>query len=106
MLIPLILTLLIELTISFFIGVRNKSDFINIFIINCITNPIINYLLIVVMFFIKNNTFYIFLIVFELLVVYFEYLYYKRKLLFNKINLLLLSFILNLLSFLPSLFFI
>ena len=48
----LLLTIIIELAISLIIGVKEKKDINNIIIINCITNPILNIILLMIMYYI------------------------------------------------------
>ncbi len=97
------LTLIIETIVALLLKVRNKNDLLNVLIVNYITNPIINILMIIIMCFIKSNIIInSLLFIFELLVVYYEYVFYKKRLIYNKINLLLFSFILNVCSFLSG----
>ena len=99
MLINLLLTIIIEIAIALILKVRNRKDIINIIIINCITNPIVNYFMLIVSYLISNNIIiYTLLIVFELLVIYSEYKYYKNRLIYKKINPIFLSFIFNIIS--------
>ena len=92
----LLLTIIIETTIALILKVRDKDDIKKIICINCITNPIINYIMLVVVYIFSTGlTEQLFLFVFEMIVVYSEYRYYKKKLKYNKMNLLLLSTILN-----------
>lgn len=97
----LIMTLIIELGMALILKVRDKLDLLYIALINCITNPILNIILVlIVSFFVKNNiVFYIIVIIFEIIVVFVEYLFYKNRLKYNRISLLLFSFILNASSF-------
>ena len=100
------LTIIIELIVAIILGIKDKKDILNIILINCVTNPIINYLMLVVYYFIKNNIIiYMFIFVFESLVVICEYYYFKKYLIYNR-NKLLLSFILNISSFLFGLIMI
>ena len=92
----LLLTIIIETAIALILKVRDKDDIKKIICINCITNPIINYIMLVVVYIFSTGlTEQLFLFVFEMIVVYSEYRYYKKKLKYNKMNLLLLSTILN-----------
>ena len=92
----LLLTIIIETAIALVLKVRDKDDIKKIIYINCITNPIINYVMLVI-FYIFASTLIeqLFLFVFEMIVVYSEYRYYKKKLKYNKMNPLLFSAILN-----------
>ncbi len=92
----LLLTIIIETAIALILKIRDKDDIKNIIYINCITNPIINYVMLVIFYIFASTLIQrSFLFVFEMIVVYSEYRYYKKKLKYNKMNLLLLSAILN-----------
>jgi len=99
-LICLISTIIIETLVAFIFKVRNKKDFLNIILVNIITNPI------VVVFpyitYLYNGIIYrnILLIILEVTVVFVEGFIYKKVLKYNKINTYLLSLILNILSYL------
>ena len=92
----LLLTIIIETAIALLLKIRNKDDIKKIVYINCITNPIINYVMLFIFYFFSSALIQrSFLFVFEMIVVYSEYRYYKKKLKYNKMNLLLFSAILN-----------
>ena len=96
MLLSLSLTIIIELLLALLIGIRKKSDILNIIIVNCITNPVLNYIMMVIVCLCSTSTIiYLFLFFFEIIVMYVEYNFYRNKLKFREINLLLLSIILN-----------
>lgn len=100
----LLLTIIIELAISLILGIKEKKDINNIIIINCITNPILNIILLIIMYFISNNIIiYSLIFIFEIIVIYLEYLYYKNRIIFKNINILLFSIILNTISFMTGL---
>lgn len=95
----LLLTIIIELGIALLLGIREKKDILNLIVINCITNPILNYIMMVVMYLTFNNIIMYFLFfLLEIMVIIIEYIFYRRKLIFEKLNLLLLSTILNISS--------
>ena len=95
----LLLTIIIELGIALLIGIEKKKDILNLIVINCITNPILNYIMMVVMYLTLNNIIIYFLFFFfETMVIYLEYRFYRKKLMFKKIDLLLLSAVLNISS--------
>ena len=96
----LLLTIIIETAIAAILKVRDKDDIEDIIYINCITNPIINYVMLFIFYFFSSMLIQqSFLFIFEMIVVYSEYRYYKKNLKYNKTNLLLLSAILNASSF-------
>ncbi len=97
--IPLLLTIIIECLLAFLLKIKRKNDIINIIYVNCITNPILNYLMIVIDYFFSKRIFNIILIFLELMVICFEYNFYKKNSSYKKVNPLLLSWILNLSSF-------
>ena len=74
----LLCTIFIELAFAFIVGIRNKKDFINVILVNCITNPIV---VIVPLYFNLKYGLYerrIALIVLELLTLFTEGLIYKK----------------------------
>ncbi len=96
MLWSLLLTIIIELLLALLIGIRKNNDILNIIIINCITNPIINYIMMVIVYLFSNSAIvYLCLFFFEIIVMYVEYKFYRNKLKFRKIDPLLLSALLN-----------
>lgn len=99
MLCNLLLTIIIELGIALLLGIKEKNDILNIIVINCITNPILNYIMMIVEYLFSNNMIiYFLLLIYEIIVIYLEYKFYRKKLVFKKISLLLLSTLLNLFS--------
>lgn len=99
MLCNLSLTIIIELGIALLLGIKEKKDILNLIVINCITNPILNYIMMVVVYLTSNNVIIYFLFfLFEIMVIDLEYRFYKKKLVFKKISLLLLSIMLNISS--------
>lgn len=95
----LFFTIVIECIVAYFIGVRLKKDFINILLVNCITNPIV----VTVPLFL--NLKYgilerrISLLALEILTVVLEGHIYQKVLKYRKINGYFLSGILNLASY-------
>ena len=99
MLCNLSLTIIIELGIALLLRIKEKKDILNLIVINCITNPILNYIMMVVVYLTSNNVIIYFLFfLFEIMVIDLEYRFYKKKLVFKKISLLLLSIMLNISS--------
>jgi hypothetical protein len=96
----LILTILIEETVIFLLGYRNKNTFLVVVLINVITNPIANYIVMI------NNIFNIIkpdislAIILEVLIVYSEWKILEYALPNQeKQSYLILSIIINLASF-------
>ena len=101
LLIALFLTIIVEEIIVFLLGFRTKNMFLVIALINVITNPIANYLILL------NNTFLfikpslLIIIPLEMLIIFAEWkiLKYAFPENQNKISYLTLSIIMNLSSF-------
>ena len=102
MLQALLLTVLFETAAALLLGVRKRQDILTVILINCITNPIINFVMLLVVFLFPYDShrllYYALLVVFELAVVFWEYSFYKKRFAYDKINLLLFSLILNAIS--------
>lgn len=98
----MIINLLIEVIVAFIIGVRNKWDISMVGIINLISNPVMNSLLIPIRkWYYFNNIFdYIIVLIFELIVIVLEGLFFKKYFTKTKKNPFILSAIINIVSFL------
>jgi hypothetical protein len=99
----LILTILIEETVVFLLGYRNKNTFLVVALVNIITNPIANYIVII------NNIFNIIrpnislVIVLEILIIYIEWKILEYALPNQeKQSFLFFSIMMNLASFLTG----
>ena len=99
-LICLISTIIIEIFIAFIFKVRDKKDFINIILVNIITNPIVVLIPYIIYLYYGVAYRYISLLVLEILTIVVEGFIYKKVLKYNKINAYILSIILNLSSYL------
>lgn len=97
--ISLMITIVLELLGSLIVGVRNKKDLLNIILVNILTNPLLNSIVLFVN--VLYGIFYrnIVLYILEILVVIVEGVIYKKYLSFKKINPFLLSLILNITSY-------
>ena len=104
----LFLTLIIEMSAAFLLKVRDKYDFLNIFFINGITNPLVNlfYALIITWLNLEQGSVYRYIVVLilEIIVWFVEYRFYFKTLKNLKIHPVLFSFILNAASFIIGLF--
>lgn len=95
----LVCTIIIEIVIAKILKVKTKKDFLNIFLVNIMTNPV------VVSFPVYVNIKYgllqrnIVLYILEIIVVFLEGFVYKNVINYNKINPYILSFILNMGSY-------
>ncbi len=94
----LILTIIIEFSSAFIIGLR-KKDIINVLLVNILTNPVLNAIHPLFLFNFGKNAQIISLIVLEILVVIVEGFIYSKVLDYKKIKGYKLSFICNFLSF-------
>lgn len=91
----LFFTIIIECLIALILGTRNKNDFLNIVLVNCITNPLV--VTIPIYFNIKYGVIErrVVLLVLEILTVICEGLVYRKVLNYKKINPIILSLLLN-----------
>ena len=96
----LLCTIIIELIIGFVLKIKNKKDYLNIILVNIITNPLVTS--IPVYFNIKFGILErnISLIILEILTVLTEGFIYKKILNYKRINPYLISIILNMSSYL------
>ena len=98
MLISLTCTLIIELGIAFIIKYRGK-DLINVFLVNVLTNPLLNSIVVAINYYYGLKARNISLIILEIVVVIVEGLIYQKNLERREINGYLLSLILNVSSY-------
>ena len=96
-------TILIEICCAFIVGVRKMKDYLNIILVNIVTNPVL-----VIMVFTVRSKFgilpsYGLLLMLELLAFLIEGKIYSKYLEYKKINHYKLSFILNITSFIIGL---
>lgn len=96
----LILTIIIEVIIAYFLKVRVKKDYLNIILVNILTNPIVVLFPYIIYLYHGITIYYISLIILELLAVLSEGFIYQKVLKYKKYNYYLLSLILNLSSYL------
>lgn len=99
MLISLFCTIAIETFFGFLLGIRKKRDFLNIILVNILTNPLLVSLTFSINIVYGLKTYYKFLIILEILVVLIEGLVYKKNLEYRKINVFVFSLILNCCSY-------
>jgi hypothetical protein len=101
LLLALLGTELIELSVAWLLGVRQKRDLMNLGLINIITNLPFNFLLFLIVTLVNVSIFQYWLIVlfFEVIVAIIEAGLFKQFILFNKIKPLRLAIILNATSF-------
>lgn len=99
-LICLIATIIIEIITAFICKVRDKKDFINIILVNIITNPIVVVIPYIIYLYYGVTYRYISLFILEVLTVITEGYIFHRVLKYNKINAYVFSMILNVSSYL------
>ena len=99
LLISLFLTIIIELTVSFIIGIRNKDDIKVVILVNICTNPIVVYIANCLMLFTNDFIYNIGVAILEMLVVMVEFVLYKKYLKFDKVSPFAISLINNVISF-------
>lgn len=95
----LIITIIIELLIACLFKIRHKKDFLNIILVNVITNPIVVFFPYIIYLYYGIRAHNISLIILELLAFITEGFIYKKVLNYKKINSYLISLILNLSSY-------
>ena len=98
MLISLTLTLLFEVGVAFILKYRGK-DILNVILVNILTNPLLNSVIVTINYYCGLKTRNICLFVLEIVVVIVEGYIYQKYLRRRKINGFLLSFVLNLVSY-------
>jgi len=98
----LFLTIAIELIVSFILGFRNKKEIIAIILINIITNPVLNYLLLINNYFniFKANVFIVLFL--EVLIVLAEWKLLVYIIEGKSYKLLKLSFMINFCSYIAG----
>ena len=96
----LLATIIIEVTISFILKVRNKNDYINIVLVNIITNPLLVSITTFILYRFGLTWRRFSVIIFEIIVVFVEGYIYKKYINYNKIKPYMLSLILNVSSYL------
>ena len=95
----LISTIVIEMLVALLIGIRERKDFLNIILVNIVTNPLVVVFPIVFNIQYGLNARTISLIVLEIFAFLFEGIVYWKCLKYRKLNGFLISFILNMSSF-------
>ena len=98
MLISLSLTLIFELGMALILKYRGK-DLVNIFLVNVLTNPLLNSVIVAINYYYGLKARFICLIIMEIFVVIIEGIIYYKYLNRRKINGFLLSLILNIASY-------
>ena len=98
MLISLTITLVFEIGMALILKYRGK-DIVNVLLVNLLTNPLLNSVIVAINYYYGLKARNIWLIILEILVVIIEGFIYQKYLTRRKINGYLLSIILNITSF-------
>ncbi len=99
LIISLSLTLIIEIIISFALGIRNKIDIISIVFVNLLTNPLIVFIVNILRSLSNKIVLYIVILILEVLVIIVEGKIFEKVLISKRINGIKLSIINNTTSF-------
>ncbi len=99
LIISLLLTILIELSISTFLGIKTRNDIRIVILVNICTNPIVVYIANILKL-LNNNLLYILtVIVLEIIVVFVEFRLYNKSLKNYKKSKFILSLVNNISSY-------
>ena len=99
LIISLSLTLIIELAVSFVLGIRNREDFEVVLWANILTNPVVVYIANCLKLLNNDLIYNIIVIIMEVIVVIVEYILYKKFLEYKTKSPLLISSVNNIISF-------
>ena len=99
LIVSLLLTIIIEISISFIIGIREKEDLKVVFWTNVLTNTVVVYIANCVKLLNNNVIYNIIVFIMEVLVIIVEFSIYKKFLDYKKKSPLLISSINNIISF-------
>ena len=97
--VSLLLTIIIEISCSLIIGIREKEDLNVLFWTNVLTNPVVVYIANCVKILNNNMIYNIVVFIMEILVIIVEFIIYKKLLNYKKKSPLLISSINNIVSF-------
>ena len=95
----LLITLVVEILVAIVLKIKDKKDLLNILLVNLLTNPLLNAIIIYINVFYSIKARNISLIFLEIFIVFIEGFIYKKVLKYKKINCYLLSLILNFSSY-------
>ncbi len=98
MIISLLCTIIIEVSVAYVLKYRGK-DLINVFLVNVLTNPFLNSMVIAINYYYGLKMRNISLIILEIIVLFVEGIIYQKYLHNKKINGYILSLILNITSY-------
>lgn len=101
-LLALFLTIIIELAVAFFLGFRKKLEIITIVFVNLLTNPILNYLLLVNDHFSFFKSSLLIILFLEVIIVLIEWKLLVFALQENSKKLLALSLVMNFCSYIAG----
>lgn len=96
--VSLVLTLIIELSISWILGIRNRNNIIVVICVNICTNPVVVYIANCMLYF-EIEVYNLIIMIMELLVVIVEYQMYKKYLTNYQKSPFILSIVNNAISY-------
>lgn len=99
LIVSLCLTLIIELMVSLFFGIKDKEDIKVVIWVNILTNPVVVYIANCVKLLNNNLIYNIIVIIMEVIVIIVEFILYKKYLEYKGKSPLLLSSVNNIISF-------
>ena len=99
LIISLMLTLIIELSVSLIIGIRKEEDIISVIAVNTLTNPIVVFIANIIYGLGNKLLYWVIVIIMEIIVVFVEGKIFDKALSFKKLSGLKVSFINNFISF-------
>lgn len=98
-LVALLLTILIEVFVALMFGFRSKNEILSVILVNLITEPVLNYFLLINSYFSLVTVNIQFLLLLETIVILVEWRLLVYALQRNSKRLLVLSLVMNLASF-------
>lgn len=94
-----LITLVIETTVAYILKIKDKKDILNVILVNLLTNPLLNAIIITINIFIGIFERNIVLLILEISIIFIEGFIYHKVLNYKKINAYLLALILNFSSY-------
>jgi hypothetical protein len=99
LLLPLLLTIVIELTVAYLMGYKDKQSLQIVVIVNVMTNPFVNFITMVLAYFDLNEFLYWFILPLELLLIPIEWMILNYAIPHKRKAFLKLSAAMNISSF-------
>ena len=99
LIVSFILTIVIEGSVSFIIGIRSKEDLKVVFWVNALTNPVVVFIANCLLLLRNELVLNIIVFIMEVIVIFVEYYFYKLLLNYKKKSPLMISSLNNITSF-------